>query len=65
MATRKLFAPPTLNSIEEFEDWLHETEIWHCLTDIEVEKQGPAIYLSLDDKIRKTWKKSERINQYN
>ena len=54
MATRKLYVPPTLNCIEEFEDWLHETEIWQCLMDLEVEEQGPAIYLSLDDKIRKT-----------
>ena len=54
MATRKLFVPPNLRSIEEFEDWLHETEIWQCLTDLEKDKQGPAIYLSLDEKIRKT-----------
>ena len=54
MATRKLFVPPNLNCIEEFEDWLHETEIWQCLTDLEKNKQGPAIYLSLDEKIRKT-----------
>ena len=54
MATRKLFVPPNLRSIEEFEDWLHETEIWQCLTDLEKDKQDPAIYLSLDEKIRKT-----------
>ena len=54
MATRKLFVPPNLRSIEEFEDWLHETEIWQCLTDLEKDKQGPVIYLSLDEKIRKT-----------
>ena len=54
MATRKLFVPPNLQSIEEFEDWLHETEIWQCSTDLEKDKQGPVIYLSLDEKIRKT-----------
>ena len=54
MATRKLFALPSLNCIGEFDDWMHETEIWQCLTDLEVKKQGPAIYLSLDEKIRKT-----------
>ena len=54
MATRKLFVPPNLRSIEEFEDWLHETEIWQSLTDLEKDKQGPAIYLSLDETIRKT-----------
>ena len=54
MATRKLFAPPTSSCIEEFEDWLHGTEILQCLTDLEKEKLGPAIYLSLNEKIRKT-----------
>ena len=52
MATRKLFAPPILSSLDEFEEWLHETEIWQCLTDLDKDKQGPAIYLSLDQKIR-------------
>ena len=50
-ATRKLFVPPILSYIEEFE---HETKIWQCLTDLEKEKRGPAIYLSLNEKIRKT-----------
>ena len=54
MTTRKLFVPPTLCCIEEFEDWLHETKISQCLTDSEKEKQGPAIYLSLNEKIKKT-----------
>ena len=54
MASRKLFAPPNLNCVEEFDNWMRETEIWQCLTDLEKEKQGPAIYLSLDEKIRKT-----------
>ena len=54
MATRKLFVPPILSCINEFEEWLHETEIWQCLTDLDKEKQGPVIYLSLDKKIRKT-----------
>ena len=54
MATRKLFVPPTLSWIDEFEDWLHETEIWQCLTDLDKDKQGPTLYLSLEEKIRKT-----------
>ena len=54
MATRKLFAPPILSSLDEFEEWLHETEIWQCLTDLDKDKQSPAFYLSLDEKIRKT-----------
>ena len=54
MATRKLFVPPILSCIDEFEEWLHETDIWQCLTDLNKDKQGPVIYLSLDEKIRKT-----------
>ena len=54
MATRKLFVPPILSCIDEFEEWLHETEIWQCFTDLDKDKQGPTIYLSLDKKIRKT-----------
>ena len=54
MATVKLFVPPKLSSIDDFEDCLHDTDIWQCLTDLDKEKQGPAIYLSLDENIRKT-----------
>ena len=53
MASGKSFVPRSLKSIDDFEEWLHETEIWQCLTDLDKKKQGPAIYLSLDDKIRK------------
>ena len=53
--TKKLFAPPVLSCIDEFEEWLHETEIWQCLTYLDKDKQGPAIYLSLDQKNRKTY----------
>ena len=37
-----------------FLEWIHEIEIWQCLTDLDKDKQGPAIYLSLGEKIRKT-----------
>ena len=30
-----------------------QCEIWQCVTDLDKKKQGHAIYLSLDDKIRK------------
>ena len=54
MAPRKLFVLPNLHSIQEFEDWLHETKICQCFTDLEKYKQSPAIYPSLDEKIRKS-----------
>ena len=44
MATRRLYVPPTLSCIGEFDDLPYETKIWQCLTDLEKEKQGPAIY---------------------
>lgn len=54
MATAELFVQPKLSSINAFEEWLKEIEIWQCLPDLNKEKQGTAIYLSLDDNIRKT-----------
>ena len=49
MTTAKLFVPPWFSSINDFEEWFHETEIWQCQTDLDNKKQGPTIYLSLDD----------------
>ena len=42
-----------MKNIDNFEEWLHKTEIWQCLADLDKKKQGTAIYLWLDDKIRK------------
>ena len=53
MASGKLFVPPSLKNIDDFEEWLNEIKIWQCLTDLNKRKQRSAIYLSLDDKIRK------------
>ena len=54
MASKKIYSPPVLDKIDEIEDWLREIEIWQCVTDIEEKKQGPVVYLSLPDKIRKS-----------
>lgn len=43
MATAELFVQPKLSSINAFEEWLHEIEIWQCLPDLNKEKQGTAI----------------------
>ena len=40
---------PTLKNID-FEEWLHVTEIWQFLTELDKKNQGPLIYLSSDDK---------------
>ena len=53
-ASEKLFVPPSLKNIDDFEEWLHETEIWQYLTDLDKKKQGPGFFFSLDNKIRKT-----------
>ena len=54
MASKKICSPPILEQIEEIEEWLREIEIWQCVTDLEEKKQGPVVYLSLPDKMRKT-----------
>ena len=54
MASKKIYSPLLLDKIDEIADWLREIEIWQCVTDIEGKKQGPVVYLSLTDKIRKS-----------
>ena len=54
MASKKIYSPSILEQIEEIEEWLREIEIWQCVTALEENKQGPVVYLSLPDKIRKT-----------
>ena len=51
---KKIYSPPILVEIEEIEEWLQELEIWQCVMDLEKKKQGPVVYLSLTDKIRKS-----------
>ena len=43
-ASEKLFVPPSLKNIDDFEEWLHETEIWQYLTDLDKKKQGPGFF---------------------
>ena len=43
MSAKKLFVTPHLNTIDSFEDWIHETEIWQCLADLNKKKQGSAV----------------------
>ena len=43
-STRRIYSPPSLSSGADFETWVKEVEIWQCVTDLEVKKQGPAIY---------------------
>ena len=53
MATSTSFkAPPSLAKSNCYEDWLKEIEIWQAFTDVVQEKQGPAIFLTLEGKAR-------------
>ena len=52
MVSARIYSPPSLNSGADFETWVHELEIWQCVIDLEVKKQGPVIYLALDGPAR-------------
>lgn len=52
MATRNIKSPPVLAQCASYEIWLKELEIWQLYTSVPEEKQGPAIFLSLDGKAR-------------
>ena len=52
MAPTNHKAPPLLTSSTYYEDWLKEIEIWQAFTDLTDEKQGPAIFLTLEGKAR-------------
>ena len=40
------------SSINDFEEWLHETEILQYLTNLDKKKQGPVTYIFLDENKR-------------
>ena len=56
MATRKLLNPPVLTDVYSIDAWLHDLQIWKCVTDLEKKQQGPVIYLSLPEKVRNSCK---------
>ena len=51
-STRRIYSPPSLNSSADFGTWVHEVKIWQCITDLQVKKQGPALYLVLEGPAR-------------
>ena len=52
VATRKFLNPPVLTNVDIIDTWLHDLQIWKCVTDLEKKQQGPVIYLLLPDKVR-------------
>ena len=52
MATKsRIMSHPKLQ--DDFNSWLHEIEVWKCVTDLDKKKQGPMIYLSLEGQARR------------
>ena len=47
-------APPPMRPELTYIDWKKEMNIWRKFTDLDKKKQGGALFLSLDDKARKT-----------
>ena len=52
MASSNFKAPPSLSKSSCYDDWLKEIEIWQAFTDLAAEKQGPAVFLTLEGKAR-------------
>ena len=40
-----------LCDVDNTDSWLHDLQLWKCVTDLDKKQQGPVIYLSLPDKI--------------
>ena len=49
----RFLAPPMLGDEVDFDSWVHEVEVWQCVTTLEKKKQGPALYLSWEGKATK------------
>ena len=47
-------APPSLEKSTSYSAWLKEINIWQTFTDINIKKQVPAIFLTLEGKARKS-----------
>ena len=45
-------SPPLLSKSKSYDDWLKLIKIWQQFTTLELEKQGPAIDLSLEGEAR-------------
>ena len=45
-------APPLLSKSSNYESWLKEIQIWQTFTNLPANKQGPAIFLTLEGKAR-------------
>ena len=44
--------PPSLSKCSSYETWLKEIKIWQTFTELDIKKQGPAIFLTLEGRAR-------------
>ena len=44
--------PPRLEAEDTYLEWTNDLKIWQLFTDLEIERQGPAVYLSLTGRAR-------------
>ena len=47
-------APPSLEKSTSYGAWLKEINIWQTFADINIKKQGPVVFLTLEGKARKS-----------
>ena len=47
-----LKTPPPLTDEDRYTEWKQDIAMWELVTDLSVEKQGPAVFLSLPPNIR-------------
>ena len=50
---KRIDSLPILSKPEEFEDWKRDIEIWKAITSVDVTKQGPILYRSLEGQAKK------------
>ena len=56
MITEKLLNPSPFKDAGDIEIWLHDMQIWQCVTNLDEKQQGPVLYLLLPDKVRNSFK---------
>ena len=49
MATDSNKIPLRLSKYNTYDDWIKALSIWVKFTDLETKKQGPAVFLSLEE----------------
>ena len=62
MSSKRLTTPPSLSKAKNYDDWLKLVEIWQTVTDLETEKQGPVLLLSLEGDAQEVALKIDKSN---